>query len=414
MPSGHADMDNEVYDGVDAMTNDRAIVTEAISEHGEEGPHHTQEVPEAMEIEEIGQSYPGDVIFSEYMVSEAASDVSQIRTGTISPSVTLGDHAQRCNSVEILPTRSAPAISVGSNTPPLSPAATVTNSSSAADPSIATSDLSTVNQASVSVVTSAGSPPPIHVPRLSTQADIRHPFPHLAYGSEDDHNDGDGMSVLPDPRLPPEPTHLGIPVGVVGRSLREDKEERAESMKVEPPRSESEGGSLTVEGRNKLDTEGTSPVENVLRSGEEGVIMCEGLGKIPGKNVASGSSVEQVVTGTNPDEVDEEQNDEASDDLVYPDSPSDPLSKENGEDNSSVTEARNVSPSPPQSPGIFDPLLGILSKTPTDGVPIVVQDTKGFDFPQPSSDGVTSNEGNGHYTGLNACGYASHILRTTN
>lgn len=345
---------------MDEPTNHQFTVTTLVSDHEELDRHDILDVSETLVTEEIGDHHAVDAIFSEYVACELGSEACLIKTEAASLPVMPENSAQRYGPDDVLPTRSAPTISMSTGTPPLSPTATVENSSSAPDPSIATSDLSTVNRASVSVVTSTGSPPPIHVPRVvTTQADIQQPLTNVGYASDDGQNSRDGSSALPDPRLPPEPTHLGIPVGVVEGSLANDKEERAESIKVEPPRSESEGDSLFGDHYNKLDIEASSsaqPMEEMHRDSQEDAIEHKNRQQFVVEKEVSTSPVDQTVTEPNiPDNV-EEQMAEASNGFISPQSSSDKQSKDDGSErvslptdplSNSVIEGSNLSQSPP-------------------------------------------------------------------
>jgi hypothetical protein len=421
IPTGYAG--DEIYDRVEGVTgDDEVVVARGVSEHEDDETHNVHDAPpETLETEEVAELHAGDV-FSQYVVSEAMSEVSAARTGTGSPPAALEETA--CGLEGAMPSISAPTISVGSNTPPLSPTATVTNSSSAPDPSVATSDLSTVNQASVSVVTSAGSPPPIHVSHVSaTHADIRQPvLTYVGYASDEDHIGGDGGSVLPDPRLPPEPTHLGIPVGVVGRSLRDDKEERAESMKVEPPRSESDGGSMVDEARNVCGVEESSslaPAEvdevpggiqkDAMQNGKsERAAEDEGILASPvDQEVAE--SVDVLIPGGEEPVQTDGVIDEATDELVYPDSGSDYLSTEGGE--KPVLQA-------PRSAHPHSAIVDLISSRSPSATP-----KASIDIPNSSPEdegttaipsievlaevGVTDHQVNGRHTKLNGCSHSS-------
>ena len=428
IPTEYADFDVEIYDMVEDVAGNEVVVARSVSEH-EDDAHEVQGVPletlETLETEEVTEHHPGDV-FSRYVVSEAMSDVSAARTGTASPPAAQKEGAHSCGSEGAIPSISAPTVSVGSNTPPLSPTATVTNSSSAPDPSIATSDLSTVNQASVSVVTSTGSPPAIHVPRVSaTHTDIRQPvLTYVGYASDEDHMGGDGESVLPDPRLPPEPTHLGIPVGVVGRSLRDDKEERAESMKVEPPRSESEGGSMAGEARNICEAEGTSPTiptvadeareslqkDVVQREVFEQVVEDEGVSTSHGGQEANESA---NVSIPSIEERQQKDRDKVTDDdeLVYPDPASDRLGTDGGEkpvsqpfgvDCSNFAVGERSLRSPPASPTASKSWVDTPSSA-QDTVAAVVPSIEVL--PEPSAVDLADRGVSGHIEDLNRCGH---------
>ena len=397
------------------------VLPEQGLEH-EDDLRDVQDVPEMSEAEEVGELHPGDIVFSQYVISEVISEHSQARTGTVSPPVLLEDSTQRCGSDGAIPSISAPTVSVESNTPPLSPAATVTNSSSAPDPSIVTSDLSTVNQPSISVVTTTSSPPPIHVPRIpAAHTDIRQPLTNAGYTSDGDQNSGGEESVLPDPRLPPEPTHLGIPIGVVGRSLREDKEERAESMKVEPPRSESEGGSLVGEGRNVRDTEGTPPAPAICKDVQEDTIKQKSPKVIPGDNTALSNHVDQMVARSNipGGKAEQDQKEDASDELVSPDSASDHPRAE-GErkrvsqpPSDALTNAPSAEFHLPQSLSSTlklanPPLPDIASNVSESGT---TETTENIEvLPKIPLVDISVHELNGNHTDLNGCGYPCQVV----
>lgn len=335
--------------------DDQPIVTEVTSEYGEE----TQQIghgEKGEEADEVLTRNPGDVIFSDYVVFELMSEDGRANSHEADQRGAEGGHVGI--SERVVPARLVSAVSAGSSTPPLSPTATVTNSS-AADPSVATSDLSTFHPASLSVVTSTGSPPPIHVPRRSpAPADIRRrPMSRVCVASDDEGGNSDEETALPDPRLPPEPTHLRIPVGVVGRSLGDDKEQ-AESTKVEPPtphvRSDSEGSSLNGDIRDAHDAERIplTLVASDAFSASQGKTV-----ELTTLDTALTDSIECMATNNAdhaPFKVDVESGEESTGELAYPYSP-DHQNKEDGTGGASVSFSAQSLATPGDDGGTLQP-----------------------------------------------------------